>query len=99
MNDTTFEARCAMFSGNPLVASARVAADSKALAKAKREFNKASDAGTTLVPDGVFFHFYELRKAELAAMITAPRSAADARADRVLRIRDSSGCARGRKGS
>lgn len=81
----------------------RVAPDLKALAKAKREYNKASDATTSreeeaaLPSAGVFHNFYDARKAELTAMNAQPRSAEEARTDRILRTRDSSGRARARR--
>lgn len=100
-NENGFEARCEMYAASPahaaLIAAARDAEDPKALAKAKRAFLKASDAGETTLPDGVFFHFYEIRKAQLAAMSAQPRSAEEARADQILRVRDSSGRARARR--
>lgn len=90
-------------SGDPTVdaavASIAKAPDPKALGQAKRRVTKMMDAGELpmSVSDGFVSWLYDRRKAELQAMNYAPQSAADARADRILRIRDSSGRARARK--
>ena len=75
------------------------AADPRALGKAKREVEKMMDSGLLpkSVSDGFVHWLYDQRKAELASMNYTPRSAADARTDAILRIRDSSGRAKARK--
>lgn len=73
------------------------AGDPRELAAAKKRVHADSDAGLTDIPDGMWLHFYERRRAELRNMAPAVRSASAARADRILRTRDSSGRAKARK--
>lgn len=75
------------------------APDPRALGKAKRNVEKMMDDGLLpkSVSDGFVHWLYDQRKAEFAKMSYTPRSAGDARADAILRIRDSSGRARARK--
>lgn len=98
---TTFEERCAAAAVDaqhaPYITAAREAADPKALAKAKRAYNKASDSGETTLSAGIFLHFYDARKAELATMVVRQPTAAEARVDRILRTRNSDGRARARR--
>jgi hypothetical protein len=77
------------------------AKDPKELAKAKRAAVKADDAGIVKIT-GVWMNAYQKRKKELDDMKydmrgSTPQDAADARMDRLLRIRDSSGKATPRK--
>lgn len=80
------------------------AGDPKELARAKKAVLKAIDAGETDMKDGMWLSFYERRRKELRDMRSDERSLgdqakanADARMDRLLRIRDSSGKATPRK--
>lgn len=73
------------------------AGDPREVGKIKRAWDKASDAGEMPVPDGVYLWLIDARKKQLRSMNYKPRSASDARADQLLRIRDSSGRAKSRK--
>lgn len=80
------------------------AADLKELARAKREVLKLDDAGKLKMPVGVWMSVYDKRKEELKDMrddekrLSDPtKASADARMDRLLRIRTSSGKATPRK--
>lgn len=90
-------------SGDPkvddAVAMIAQAPDLKALVQAKRRVIKMMDAGElpATVSDGFVSWLYDRRKSELQRMDYRPRSASDARADMIIRIRDSSGRARARK--
>lgn len=77
----------------------QAAADPKEVAKVKRSYIKRIDAETpdTKVSDGLLVHFVAERNRELRAMNEKPRSNEEARADRILNIRDSSGRAKPRK--
>lgn len=88
----------------PFIDAIKGAADPKELARAKKAILKASDAGQTDISAGLWMHFYDKRKTELRdmqsqskAMADPSKSAADARMDRMLRTRDSSGKATPRK--
>lgn len=70
-------------------------ADPKELARAKKESINADDEG--LLPTGLWMFFYEKRKSELKNMNYQAPDASASRADRILRIRDSSGKGRARK--
>lgn len=95
------EAKYARFAEDPeykgYIDAIQAAADPKELAKAKKTIIAAIDSGQTDLPDGVWAFFFEKRRDELKLMNTTPRSAEDARADRILRTRDSSGKAKSRK--
>jgi hypothetical protein len=82
-----------------LVQSILQAPDPQALAKAKRAVIKKMDNDelSASVTDGFVSWLYDRRKAELAQMNYKPRSSSEARADAILRIRDSSGRAKARK--
>lgn len=90
-------------SGDPKVDDAVAliaqAPDPKALGQAKRRVTKMMDTGElpATVTDGFVSWLYDRRRSELQRMDYRPQSAADARADRILRVRDSSGRARARK--
>lgn len=80
------------------------AADPKELARAKKAILKAIDGGETDMKDGMWLSFYERRKKELKDMGSESRgladqakASADARMDRMLRTRDSSGKATPRR--
>lgn len=83
------------------IASAR---DSKELARAKRALQKADDAGDINIQPGFWMPLYDAQKAKFASMREDSKRLAnqaqgnkDARMDRLLRIRDSSGKATARK--
>jgi hypothetical protein len=75
------------------------APDPKALGKVKRDVIRLMDSGmlSKQVTDGFVSWLYDQRKSELASMDFKPRSAKDARADRILNITDSSGKKTARK--
>jgi hypothetical protein len=75
------------------------APDPRALGRAKREVTKQMDAGElpATVTDGFVAWLHDRRKQELSRMDYRPQSSADARADRILRVRDSTGRAKARK--
>lgn len=82
-----------------IVASFKGAKSPKDLSKVmknvltKMDYNELPE----VVTDGFVAWLHDKRKEELKSMNWQPRSAADARTDRVLRIRDSSGKARARR--
>jgi len=80
---------------DPYIAAVLSAGDPKELAAAKRRYVKDDDAGGPTPSAGAFFHFYDRRKAELAALGSGP--ATRGRTDAILRTRDSSGRASPRK--
>lgn len=88
----------------PYLDALRNAQDPKELAKAKRALLKADDKGIVSIITGVWMAIYNKRKQELSDMSSDQRAlsnqaqgTADARMDRLLRIRDSSGKATPRK--
>lgn len=88
----------------PFIDAIKGAADPKELARAKRAILKAQDEGQTDISDGMWGFFYKKRQTELRdmqsqskSMADPSKSAADARMDRMLRTRDSSGKATPRK--
>lgn len=95
------EAKYARFAEDPeykpLIDMITTAKDPKELARAKKTIITATDSGQSDLPDGIWTYFYDLAKDRLKASNAKPRSTADARADRMLRVRDSSGRAKTRK--
>lgn len=88
----------------PYLDAIRNAQDPKELAKAKRALLKADDAGNPTIMTGVWMKIYNKRKQELGdikadnhALGNQAQGSADARMDRLLRMRDSSGKATPRK--
>jgi hypothetical protein len=88
----------------PFLDALRNAQDPKELARAKRAILKADDAGNPTIMTGVWMKIYDEKKKELDNMrdefksnADPAKAAADARMDRLLRIRTSSGKATPRK--
>jgi len=83
---------------NPYIVAVMNAADPKQLAAAKKKFMKDDDNYVQGVPSpGAFFHFYEIRKKELANMNTPSSDPRAHRIDTILNMRDSTGKATRRK--
>lgn len=82
-----------------VVAAFRSAATPRDLATVKRRVIKKMDADEmpAAITDGFVSWLYDQRRAELQQMNYQPRSSADARIDRILRTRDSTGKATARK--
>lgn len=107
-NSITFEEKCRRMAEEPefkpFIDAIKNATDPKELAKAKRMLVKADDAGNPEIPAGFWMHFYKQKNEQLKDMRADMKSTsnqsqtnADARMDRLLRMRDSSGKATPRK--
>lgn len=82
-----------------LVNDIRQAPGFRDLTKTKKNIEKMMDAGELpkAVTDGFIAWLCDQRKAQLSAVNHQERSSSDARTDRLLRVRDSSGKAKSRK--
>lgn len=85
------------FVNDPFIAKVIAATHPKELSAAKREYEKADDRGEEVPSAGAFFYWHDKKKEELKSLnVTRPTPAA-MRADRILRIRDSTGRATARR--